>query len=274
MLLYSSLDGTPWSENDYISLRNLVSKYKALRQLVQNTSVQLESPFNDASKEKITSSKDEKSSQQVDNRRMDLETAVLMQELMGMREEVSELKFKLEQNERTKVDAEQRAGALQDALIYLQAQLDDTEILLTKANKNRTSFTDTEHAAGIERELVEALARESRLKARLQCLTSALETAAKTSEEKYTQVQNTVAELKQANFTLHQSFDRCKRKYQSRLKVLEQKLLGYQMNKTHLSSHSLELQNNSPHKNSDRSDREHRDGTDEKAFGSVPETTL
>lgn len=234
---FSSLDGTPWTEDDYVSLRNLVSKYKALRQLVQNTSVQLESPFYDNTKEiELRDTKD--ITQHNDNRRLDLETAVLMQELMGMREEVSEIKFRLDQAERGKTYAEQRAGALQDALVYLQAQLDDTEQLLAKANKNRPSFSESEHAAGIERELVEALARESRFKARLQCLTSALETAAKTSEEKYAQVQNTVTELKQANLTLNQSFEKCKRKYQSRLKSLEQKLLGIQMNKSHQSSHS------------------------------------
>lgn len=48
-------------------------------------------------------------------------------------------------------------------------------------------------------ELVEALARESRLKARLQGLAGSLEAAAKSSEEKYAQVQHTVSELKHAN---------------------------------------------------------------------------
>lgn len=240
--------------------------------MVQNTSVQLESPFYDSSKDKNNLPKGVKpESQQIDNRRMDLETAVLMQELMGLREEVGEVKCKLDHTERTKLNAEQRASALQDALVYLQAQLDDTESLLAKANKNRTSFTDSEHAAGIERELVEALARESRLKARLQCLTSALETAARTSEEKYAQVQNTVAELKQVNLTLHQSFEKCKRKYQTRLKSLEQKLLGFQMNQTKLSSHSLESQKD---KHQTKNDRDHEDENQGKTCMSVPETTL
>lgn len=270
----SSFDGSPWTEYDYISLRNLVSKYKALRQLVQNTSVQLESPFYDSSNDKTHSTKRSKGSQQTENHRMDLETAVLMQELMGMREEVSELKFKLEQTERTKLNAEQRASALQDALVYLQAQLDDTETMLTKASKNQTSFTDSEHAAGIERELVEALARESRLKARLQCLTSALETAAKTSEEKYAQVQNTVAELKQVNLTLHQSFERCKRKYQIRLKSLEQKLLGFQMNQTKVSSHSLESQKDNQHQCHVSKNDKNFDDDNITCAKNVPETTL
>lgn len=52
-------------------------------------------------------------------------------------------------------------------------------------------------------ELVEALARESRLKARLQGLAGSLEAAAKSSEEKYAQIQHTVAELKHANWYVH-----------------------------------------------------------------------
>lgn len=65
--------------------------------------------------------------------------------------------------------------------------------------QDRTSYSEAEHTAGIEMELVEALARESRLKARLQGLAGSLEAAARSSEEKYAQVQTTVAELKQVN---------------------------------------------------------------------------
>lgn len=65
--------------------------------------------------------------------------------------------------------------------------------------QNRYSYTDAEHAVGIERELVDALARESRLKARLQGLAGSVEAATKSSDEKYQLVQNTVDELKQTN---------------------------------------------------------------------------
>lgn len=51
----------------------------------------------------------------------------------------------------------------------------------------------------MEIELVEALARESRLKARLQSLAGSLEAATKSSEEKYTQVQSAVTELRLTN---------------------------------------------------------------------------
>lgn len=76
------------------------------------------------------------------------------------------------------------------------------------------------------------MGRESRLKARLQGLALSLESAARLSEERHNQVQNTVSELKQTNLNLSQSLERCKRKYQSRIKRLEQQLLGMKFNPT------------------------------------------
>lgn len=77
---------------------------------------------------------------------------------------------------------------------------------------------------------MEALGRESRLKARLQGLALSLESAARMSEERHTLVQNTVSELKQTNLSLSQSLEKCKRKYQSKIKRLEQQILGMKLN--------------------------------------------
>ncbi len=77
---------------------------------------------------------------------------------------------------------------------------------------------------------MEALGRESRLKARLQGLALSLESAARISEERHTLVQNTVSELKQTNLTLSQSLEKCKRKYLSKIKRLEQQILGMKLN--------------------------------------------
>lgn len=191
-----------WDEDDDISLRCHVSKLKGQRSLIQNTVVVLESPFN------LNNNKDDTGSpsngtcgrgrSKHESRRMDLETAVLMQELMSMREDVSELKFRADTAEREKLLAKQRLATLQEALVHLQAQLAESETLLAMAT-NRTSYSESEHVVCIERELVEALARESRLKARLQGLAGSLETATRTSEERHTQVQKTVNEMKQNN---------------------------------------------------------------------------
>lgn len=222
-------DHNAWTDDDDQKLRHQMSKLKGQRAAVQNTVVNLESPYKDY--ETISSKMCE-----TENRKADLEATVLMEELMSMRENFNDMKYRAEQVEREK-------NLALEALIHLQAQLADSEALLAISNKERASYSDAEHTDGIELELVEALARESRLKARLQALASSLETTTKSSEEKYA---TTVAELKQANLwvtkhhtqyriskifshfsstrSLTQSLDRCKRKYQARLKRMEQQL--------------------------------------------------
>lgn len=181
----NSNDHNAWTDQDDQKLREQMSKLKGQRAAVQNTVVNLESPYKDyeANSPKLNEHI------QYENRKNDLETAVLMEELMNVRENFNDMKYRAEQAEREK-------NLALEALIHLQAQLADSEALLAMSNKERASYTDAEHTAGIELELVEALARESRLKARLQALASSLETATKSSEEKYA---STVAELRQAN---------------------------------------------------------------------------
>lgn len=178
-------DHNAWTDQHDQKLREQMSKLKGQRAAVQNTVVNLESPYKDyeANSPKLNEHIP------YENRKTDLETAVLMEELMSVRENFNDMKYRAEQSEREK-------NLALEALILLKAQLADSEALLAMSNKERATYTDAEHTAGIELELVEALARESRLKARLQALASSLETATKSSEEKYA---STVAELRQAN---------------------------------------------------------------------------
>lgn len=216
--LYSGNNGAntsaPWTDEDDAKLRAQMSKLKGQRATIQNTVVNLESPyFSETDKSPISGKS------MYETRKGDLETAVLMQELMSMREELAEFKCRAESAEQEKNQLHEKLTVMQQAFFHLQAQLADSEALLalnskvsiaqifTKFQKSmylsifqdRTSYSEAEHSAGIEHELVEALARESRLKARLQSLAGSLEAATKSSEEKYAQVQNTVSELKQAN---------------------------------------------------------------------------
>lgn len=180
-------DHNAWTENDDKKMRDQMSKLKGQRAAVQNTVVNLESPYKDY--ETISNSPKLNEHISSENRKAELETAVLMEELLTVREHFNDMKYRAEQAEREK-------NLALEALIHLKAQLADSEALLAMFNKDRTSYTDAEHTAGIEHELVEALARESRLKGRLQALASSLELATKSSEEKYA---STLAELKQAN---------------------------------------------------------------------------
>lgn len=179
-------DNNAWTNDHDEKLRAQMSRLKGQRAAVQNTVVNLESPYKEY--EIVISGGKSGEHIQCENRKAELEMAVLMEELMSVRENFNDMKYRAEQAEREK-------NLALEALIHLQAQLADSEALLA-SSKERATYSDTEHTAGIELELVEALARESRLKARLQALASSLEAATKSSEEKYV---STVAELKQAN---------------------------------------------------------------------------
>lgn len=165
---------SPWTKEDDFRLRSYISKLKGSRASVQSTIVTLESPFySDA-----CSNASSDASPTV-SKRMDLETAVLMQELMNMTQEVNMFKGRAEKAEQEKRVSEEQLKSLQEALVQLQGQMQDL-------GGPVVGYRD-------------ALARESRLKARLQGLAGSVEAATKTSKEKYSQVQNTVAELKHAN---------------------------------------------------------------------------
>lgn len=123
----SSTNTQPWTAYDDDRLRDHVSKLKGQRASIQNTVVNLESPFCDDS---IDGSVPVSDAKKLENRRMDLETAVLLQELMSTREEMSELKYRTDHAEREKNNTIQRLTVMQEALLHLQAQLADSEALL------------------------------------------------------------------------------------------------------------------------------------------------
>lgn len=177
----------PWTKEDDFRLRSHISKLKGYRASVQSTIVTLESPFySDAASNHSGDSP-------TASKRMDLETAVLMQELMNMTQEVNLFKGRAEKAEHEKKVSEEQLKSLQEALIQLQVQMND--IGGPVGHRDRGIYSDQEQTADMERELVDALARESRLKARLQGLAGSVEAATKSSKEKYSQLQ----ELKQAN---------------------------------------------------------------------------
>ncbi|GAB0094877.1 colorectal mutant cancer protein [Sergentomyia squamirostris] len=193
-LIYSSSDEDfkPWSKEDDVRLREHISKLKGNRARVQNTTVILQSPyFCDESGEELpgpgippASTAKNKGSGSQDDKRMNMEVAVLMQELMNMREDITEFKFRAEMSEREKRCAEEGLMTVQKALTQLQAQFTHNESLVSKSNSEKLACSDTEYVENVERELVQAFARESRLKMRLQRLVESVTTAMKASEGK------------------------------------------------------------------------------------------
>lgn len=124
-------NGEPWTDEDDAKLRAQMSKLKGQRATVQNTVVILESPFEPDVETPATADCRTTDS----SRKLELETAVLMQELLSMREDMNEYKCRAEQAEHEKNNAHERLSVMQQALLHLQAQLADSEALLAMSNK-------------------------------------------------------------------------------------------------------------------------------------------
>ncbi|XP_072767722.1 colorectal mutant cancer protein isoform X4 [Anoplolepis gracilipes] len=224
-MILSDESEVTWNVDDEQRLRRHISRLKGERTMVRSTAVELESVHAEPLNSKNTISLAEA-------RKLDLETAVLMQELMAMREDKAELRarvFLLEKERATielKLNARDTQIAAQHATIqHLQGQLSDAEAMLAMATNKDRGLSDNE-SEGMESELIEALGREARLKERLQELISTLDEVNKNSELRHQQSAELVNDLKRANGALVQTLEKSKKKYQSRLKKLEQQMLG------------------------------------------------
>ncbi|KRT84468.1 hypothetical protein AMK59_533, partial [Oryctes borbonicus] len=86
-------------------------------------------------------------------------------------------------------------------------------------------YSDAEHAQGVELELMQALAREARLKVRLQELVSTLEQVTKNAEARLLEGREIVHDLNHTNSILAETVDRNNKKYQAKFKRMEQQML-------------------------------------------------
>ncbi|KAL3277677.1 hypothetical protein HHI36_013023 [Cryptolaemus montrouzieri] len=215
-----------WTSEHETRLREHVSRLKAERSNIQGTYVALESTYVENVPVKPMNNQE--------SRKMDLEMAVLLQELMGLREEKAELLSKLFASEKDKgaiqlklkyVEGQQKAQSA--TLKNLQGQLKDTEALLALASQNKErGYSDAEHAQGVEFELMQALAREARLKVRLQELVSTLEQVTKNAEARLLEGREIVHDLNQTNSILAETVDRNNKRYQAKFKKMEQQMLS------------------------------------------------
>ncbi|ERL94457.1 hypothetical protein D910_11734 [Dendroctonus ponderosae] len=215
-----------WTGEHELRLREHVSRLKAERSNIQGTYVTLESTQVENVPIRPSSSQE--------TRKMDLEMAVLMQELMGLREDKAELLSKLFALEKDKnaleiklkyVEGQQKAQSA--TLKNLQGQLKDTEGLLALATQSKErGYCDAEHAQGVELELMQALAREARLKVRLQELVATLEQVTKNAEARLLEGREIVQDLNQTNSILADTVDRNTKKYQAKFKKMEHQMLN------------------------------------------------
>ncbi|XP_022246747.1 colorectal mutant cancer protein-like isoform X2 [Limulus polyphemus] len=200
-------------------LRDYIQQLKTERSALKTTVLELESIHID--------SICHEPSNVLDSQKFDLENAVLMQELMAIKEEKAELKAQVYLLEKEKgaleLQLSSREAHEQAYLVHmehLKTELKEQEQLVEKlrATQPGVGISDSE-------ELTEALQRESKCKSRIQELVNTLERLTKNSELRAQQSADFVNDLKRANSALVTAFEKAKKKNQSRIKKLEQQMV-------------------------------------------------
>ncbi|CAL8130716.1 unnamed protein product [Orchesella dallaii] len=244
-------------------IRHLISNLKAERDAVKQTVMELES----GSLESLTPSPKPSSPYNnnatwspADARKMDLETAVLMQELMAMKEERAELRAQQFLLEKEKVSLELRLrshesqeDAYKARINYLKSEIMDCKSLHSETyqqqernrndninsqqqqNHHHHQQNQTENNGNNFRNL-ETLnnnnnnqnvngEREVLLKKRIHELANTLEKVTVSSQVREKQNEEMINELNRANGILMQTLEVAKKKYQNRIKKMEDQIL-------------------------------------------------
>ncbi|XP_043326529.1 colorectal mutant cancer protein isoform X2 [Cervus canadensis] len=242
----SSCD-TEFTKEDEQRLKDYIQQLRNDRAAVKLTMLELESVHIDPLSYDVKP--------RGDSQRLDLENAVLMQELMAMKEEMAELKAQLYLLEKEKKALELKLStreAQEQAYLvhieHLKSEVEEQKEQRTRslsstssggkdtASKEcpdaaspalslaelRTACGDSELAA----EFANAIRREKKLKARVQELVSALERLTKSSEIRHQQSAEFVNDLKRANSNLVAAYEKAKKKHQNKLKKLESQMMA------------------------------------------------
>uniref|UniRef100_H0VMX0 MCC regulator of WNT signaling pathway n=1 Tax=Cavia porcellus TaxID=10141 RepID=H0VMX0_CAVPO len=242
----SSCD-TEFTKEDEQRLKDYIQQLKNDRAAVKLTMLELESIHIDPLSYDVKP--------RGDSQRLDLENAVLMQELMAMKEEMAELKAQLYLLEKEKKALElklsTREAQEQAYLVHIEHLKSEVEeqkeqqmrsLSSTSSGSKdkpgkecadaaspalslaelRTPCSESELAA----ELAGAVRREKKLKARVQELVSALERLTKSSEIRHQQSAEFVNDLKRANSNLVAAYEKAKKKHQNKLKKLESQMMA------------------------------------------------
>ncbi|XP_035631950.1 colorectal mutant cancer protein isoform X2 [Oncorhynchus keta] len=270
----SSCD-TDFSREDEQRLKDYVQQLKNDRAAVKLTMLELESVHVDPLSLEIKP--------RGDTHRLDLENAVLMQELMAMKEEMAELKAQLYLLEKEKKAVElllsTREAQEQAYLVHiehLKAEVEEQQEQRRRSlgstgsgSKDKSqaakdcgdppaiSLSDlrTLNDSDLAAELTSALRREKKLKGRVQELVAALERLTKSSEVRHQQSAEFVNDLKRANSNLVAAYEKAKKKHQGKLKKLEAQMMAMvERHETHVRMLKqrialLEEENSRPHTN-------------------------
>ncbi|XP_036833192.1 colorectal mutant cancer protein isoform X2 [Oncorhynchus mykiss] len=272
---WESLSSNSHTREDEQRLKDYVQQLKNDRAAVKLTMLELESVHVDPLSLEIKP--------RGDTHRLDLENAVLMQELMAMKEEMAELKAQLYLLEKEKKAVElllsTREAQEQAYLVHiehLKAEVEEQQEQRRRSlgstgsgSKDKSqaakdcgdspaiSLSDlrTLNDSDLAAELTSALRREKKLKGRVQELVAALERLTKSSEVRHQQSAEFVNDLKRANSNLVAAYEKAKKKHQGKLKKLEAQMMAMvERHETHVRMLKqrialLEEENSRPHTN-------------------------
>ncbi|KAG1675837.1 Colorectal mutant cancer protein [Nymphon striatum] len=234
-----SLD-SDFTKGEEQRIREYIHQLKNDRTTVSVTVAQLESIYIDP----VTH---EHGISVLESQKLDLENAIIMQELMALKEEKAELKAQVYLLEKEKSALELRLNtreaqeqAYRVHIEHLKAELQERDHAIKRLNeyipnssKVCNDFADSglnidiaSILAEVPRDMIEAHQREKKLKIRIQELVSTLEKVTKNSELRHLQSADFVNDLKRANTAIINAFERSKKKHQSKLKKIEQQMLG------------------------------------------------
>ncbi|GFT60433.1 colorectal mutant cancer protein [Trichonephila clavipes] len=210
----SSCDGGEFSKADERRLRDYITQLKNDRSAVRTTVVELESVYVDPT------SKDPPPI--IDAQKLDLENAVLMQELMAIKEEKAEFKAQvyLLEKEKTSLELQLNSREAQEQAYLVQIEhfkselQEQAEVIekLKSSNSNKKTLNIDES---------EATEKVNKLKARIQELVQTIEKVTKNSEMSAQQSVEFVNDLKRTNSALVIAFEKAKKKQQTKVKKLE-----------------------------------------------------
>ncbi|XP_059166215.1 colorectal mutant cancer protein-like [Physella acuta] len=220
----SSSTDIDFSKSDEVRLRDHIQQLKSERAAVRTTVLELESVHVDP----ITN----EPRRRIEAQRLDLENAVLVQELMAVKEEKAELKAKSYLLEKEKRALELRLNGKETQEQAYRVQIDYLKGELSYQQKQEPSPADSRFILELKSrepcELIQDLSisveRERTLKSKVSELMSTLEKISRNSESRHKQSAEFVNDLKRANSALIAAFDKAKKKYQGRLKKMEGQL--------------------------------------------------
>ncbi|XP_060602738.1 colorectal mutant cancer protein-like isoform X1 [Ruditapes philippinarum] len=221
---------TEFTKADERRLRDYIQRLKSEQSTVHLTVMELESVHCEPELDRKCKN---------DAHRLDLENAVIMQELMAMKEEKAELKAQNYLLEKEKRSLELRMNSMESQEHAYLVQIEHLKSEVTEGSRSQddqvseksgsdrstppTSLAEyqSHDLPEMMKELTDSLRREKKLKNQVSELVGALEKLSRNSEIRHQQSAEFVNDLKRANSTLISAFDKAKKKYQTKLKKFE-----------------------------------------------------